>query len=97
MVDPTQVPPPPGAPAPGPEGEAPPAAQDTLIAAERGMPSPVKAASKAVRALTHAASSFLLYDASNEAVAGFIGDLRESLDQFLSTYGPLTWRSGPGT
>jgi hypothetical protein len=95
MVDPTQVPPPSGAPATGPEGEAPPAAQETLLAAERGVPTPVKAASKAVRALTHAASSFLLYDASNEAVAGFIGDLRESLDQFLGTYGPLTLEIRP--
>lgn len=89
MVDLTQVPPPSSAPAAGQEGEATSPTQETLLAAERGAPSPVKAASKAVRALTHAASSFLLYDASNEAVAGFIGDLRESLDQFLGTYGPL--------
>ncbi|HPS77995.1 MAG TPA: hypothetical protein PLS53_07570 [Thermoanaerobaculaceae bacterium] len=95
MVDPTQVSPPPGAPAAGPEGETPPAAQEALPAAEVGAPPPVKAASKAVRALTHAANSFQLYEASNEAVAGFIGDLRQGLDQFLSTYGPLALEIRP--
>ncbi|HPC83606.1 MAG TPA: hypothetical protein P5234_09560 [Thermoanaerobaculaceae bacterium] len=65
------------------------AAGEAAQAPDRSAPTPVKAAGKAVRALTHAASSFLLYDATNEAVAGFISDLRESLDQFLTAFGRL--------
>ena len=64
-------------------------AGEAASAAERAASTAVKAASKTVRALTHAASSFLLYDASNEAVASFITDLQESLDQFLTSFGRL--------
>lgn len=88
MVDPTKLPGQAAAPAPG-EGDAAGTPGDAAQAVDRGAPTPVKAASKAVRALTHAAASFLLYDASNEAVAGFITDLRESLEQFLTAFGSL--------
>lgn len=89
MVDLTKLPGQDGGPAPGPGGDRAAGPGEATPAPERGASSPVKAASKTVRALTHAASSFLLYDASNEAVAGFITDLRESLDQFLAEFGTL--------
>lgn len=88
MVDPTKLPGQPAEPAPG-EANVAAAAGDAAPAVDRGAPAPAKAASKAVRALTHATSSFLLYEASNEAVAGFIADLRESLDEFLTAFGSL--------
>lgn len=89
MVDPTKLPGQDGGPAPGPGGDRAAASGEATPAPDRGVSTAVKAASKTVRALTHAASSFLLYDATNEAVAGLIADLRESLDQFLTAFGSL--------
>lgn len=95
MVDPTQQPSQPGEPPAGvrPESSTQPPEATGFI--DRGPLTPIKAASKAVRALTHAASSFLLYDASNEAVSSFITDLRESLDLFLTSFGTLTLEIRP--
>lgn len=95
MVDPTQQPSQVGEPLPGTTLESPPQPPESSPLVDRGPLTPIKAASKAVRALTHAASSFLLYDASNEAVTGFITDLRESLDLFLTNFGALTLEIRP--
>jgi hypothetical protein len=46
-------------------------------------------ASRAVLSLCHAASSFNLYDAANEAVTGFITDLKTNLFAFFGGYGAL--------
>jgi hypothetical protein len=55
----------------------------------RGQTEAARAASRAVIALCHAAASFNLYDAANEAVSAFIGELKGSLSAFLETHGDL--------
>lgn len=59
------------------------------LAEVRGQTDAARAAHAAVLALCHAAGSFNLYDATNEAVTGFITELRTSLGTFLQTQGDL--------
>ena len=47
------------------------------------------AAGQAVRALAHVARSFVLYDAGNERIRGFLEDVRTKVERFLATYGEL--------
>ena len=48
-----------------------------------------KAASEALRALSHTARSFVLYDAGNERIRGFLQEVRSRVEYFLKTYGEL--------
>jgi hypothetical protein len=46
-------------------------------------------ANAALRALAHTARSFILYDAANERIRGFLEDVRAKFEQFLATHGEL--------
>lgn len=72
-----------------PAGERTPAPLDELSSPLLGSSAPARAASRAVRALLHAASSFMLYDAGNEAVTRFLAETREAVMASLSTHGAL--------
>ncbi|HVN75598.1 MAG TPA: hypothetical protein VMT19_04720 [Thermoanaerobaculaceae bacterium] len=50
---------------------------------------PAAAAGEALRALAHVARSFVLYDASNERIRGFLEDVRAKVERFLATYGEM--------
>ncbi len=47
------------------------------------------AAGQAVRALAHVARSFVLYDAANERIRGFLEDVRAKVERFIATYGEM--------
>jgi hypothetical protein len=52
-------------------------------------------ANQALRALAHTARSFILYDASNERIRGFLEDVREKFEHFLVTHGEMGLDIGP--
>ena len=47
------------------------------------------AAGEALRALAHVARSFVLYDAANERIRGFLEDARAKVEEFLKTFGEM--------
>jgi hypothetical protein len=49
-----------------------------------------RAASQVVYAFARAARSVVLYDAGNQAVRGFLRELRTHVEHFLGTFGPLS-------
>ncbi|MGD1146647.1 MAG: hypothetical protein ABR961_01695 [Thermoanaerobaculaceae bacterium] len=51
--------------------------------------SPAAAAGEALRALAHVARSFMLYDATNERIRGFLEDVRAKIEHFLGTHGEM--------
>lgn len=48
-----------------------------------------KDANAALRALAHTARSFILYDAANERIRGFLEDVRAKFEHFLATHGEM--------
>lgn len=46
-------------------------------------------ANAALRALAHTARSFILYDAANERIRGFLEDVRAKFEHYLATHGEL--------
>lgn len=48
-----------------------------------------KDANAALLALAHTARSFILYDAANERIRGFLQDLRAKVERFLATHGEM--------
>ena len=78
--------PPPQAPA----GAGTPAEPDEFAAQLLGETAAGRAASQVVYAFARAARSVVLYDAGNQAVRGFLGELRTQLEHFLGTFGPLS-------
>jgi hypothetical protein len=48
-----------------------------------------KDANAALLALAHTARSFILYDAANERIRGFLQDLRAKVEHFLATHGEM--------
>ncbi|MFT5586329.1 MAG: hypothetical protein ACI9VR_003926, partial [Cognaticolwellia sp.] len=48
-----------------------------------------KAANQTLLALARAARSFLVYDASNDAIRGFLQDWKESMQAFAQAHGAL--------
>ncbi len=78
---------------PLPPAAVPPDAGDDEFApepeVEAGARTAAAAAGQAVRSLTHVARSFVLYDAANERIRGFLVDVRAKFDAFLATYGEM--------
>ncbi|HUK14707.1 MAG TPA: hypothetical protein VLW17_15520 [Thermoanaerobaculaceae bacterium] len=77
---------------PGQAAPATPGAAETVedaIEAQAGRSARGKAASDALRALAHTARSFVLYDAGNERIRGFLQEVRDRVEHFLRTYGEL--------
>ena len=93
MTDQQGTPPVPSAPVrlpPAPSGsEGAPSSIEELSSPLLGSSTEARAASRAVRALLHAASSFTLYDAGNEAVTRFLAETREAITSSLATHGTL--------
>jgi hypothetical protein len=48
-----------------------------------------KDANAALRALAHTARSFILYDAANERIRGFLEDVRVKIEHYLATHGEM--------
>jgi hypothetical protein len=46
-------------------------------------------ANAALRALAHTARSFILYDAANERIRGFLEDARAKIEHYLATHGEM--------
>ena len=70
------------------EHTATPPADDGMEAAA-GRSARGKAASDALRALAHTARSFVLYEAHNERIRGFLQEVRARVETYLRTYGAL--------
>jgi hypothetical protein len=62
---------------------------EDVLEAPAGRSARGKAASDALRALAHTARSFVLYDAGNERIRGFLQEVRSRVEHFLRTYGEL--------
>jgi hypothetical protein len=73
--------------------EAAPAAEPTE--ATLGQSPAGRDANQALRALAHTARSFILYDARNERIRGFLEDVREKFEHFLVTHGEMGLDIGP--
>ena len=54
-----------------------------------------KDANAALLALAHTARSFILYDAANERIRGFLEDLRAKVEHFLATHGEMRLQLRP--
>lgn len=78
-----------------PTGAGAPAEPDEFAAQLLGETAAGRAASQVVYAFARAARSVVLYDAGNQAVRGFLGELRTQLERFLGTFGPLSWTVTP--
>jgi hypothetical protein len=74
-----------------PVSESPGAAAPSAEAPEAALgQSPIgKDANAALLALAHTARSFILYDAANERIRGFLEDLRAKVEHFLATHGEM--------
>jgi len=78
-----------------PAGAGAPAEPDEFAAQLLGETAAGRAASQVVYAFARAARSVVLYDAGNQAVRGFLGELRTQLERFLGTFGPLSLAVAP--
>jgi hypothetical protein len=52
-------------------------------------------ANAALRALAHTARSFILYDAANERIRGFLEDVRAKFEHYLATHGEMSLEVRP--
>ena len=52
-------------------------------------------ANAALRALAHTARSFILYDAANERIRGFLEDARAKIEHYLATHGEMNLEVRP--
>jgi hypothetical protein len=78
---------PPVQPVSEPAGGAAPSAEPPEAAVGQ---SPIgKDANAALLALSHTARSFILYDAANERIRGFLENLRAKVEHFLATHGEM--------
>jgi hypothetical protein len=82
-------------PVQGPAGAAAPPEADEFAAQLLGETAAGRAASQVVYAFARAARSVVLYDAGNQAVRGFLGELRTQLERFLAAFGPLALTVSP--
>jgi len=78
-----------------PAGAGAPAEPEEFAAQLLGETAAGRAASQVVYAFARAARSVVLYDAGNQAVRGFLAELRTQLERFLGTFGPLSWTVTP--
>ncbi len=93
MDDPSS-PPPPGSGEERPESAAAAVAEEAAPAASGVHTRPAlsemgRDASELLRVFAHTIRSFILYDAGNERIHGFLEDVRAKFEHFLSTYGTL--------
>lgn len=65
------------------------AAGGTAAATGLGRSELAREANELLRALAHTVRSFILYDAGNERIRGFLEDVRGKVERFLAAHGPL--------
>ncbi|MBP1620437.1 MAG: hypothetical protein H6Q02_1204 [Acidobacteria bacterium] len=82
-------------PVPAPAGTGGQPEVDEFAAQLLGDTAAGRAASQVVYALARVARSVVLYDAANQAVRGFLGELQTHIEHFLKTFGSLSLDVSP--